>query len=123
MAMAYDRKLAERVRLALKRRRGITEKEMFGGIGFMLHGNMACGVIGNDLIVRFGAKRQEQAQADRHVDPFRMAAGPAKGWVQVRPAGTRTEAQLRAWVEEGLAFARDLPAKRATGAGSRSGAR
>jgi TfoX/Sxy family transcriptional regulator of competence genes len=118
MAMTFDRRLAERVRAALKRRRGITEREMFGGIGFMLHGNMACGVIGNDLIVRLGAERQEQAIAAPHVGPFMMPAGPARGWVQVRPAGTRSEAQLRAWVDEGLAFARALPAKQARGTGS-----
>lgn len=118
--MAYDRKLAERVHGALKGRRGISEKEMFGGIGFMLHGNMACGVIGKDLIVRLGVKRAELAVATPHVGPFMMPAGPARGWVQVRPAGTKTEAQLRAWVDEGLAFARGLPAKQARETGSRA---
>ena len=115
--MAYDRRLAERVRDALKGQRGLTEKEMFGGIGFMLRGNMMCGVLEADLIVRVGPEQHEQAMLRRHVQPFLIRGAPAKGWVRVRPAGTRSDSQLQSWVEAALTAAKRLPSKE-TGRGA-----
>jgi len=109
--MTYDRRLAERVRVALKGQRGLTEKEMFGGIGFMLRGNMTCGVLEADLIVRVGPERHDATMLRRHVQPFLIRGSPAKGWVRVQPAGTRSKAQLQFWVEAALSTARRLPSK------------
>jgi TfoX/Sxy family transcriptional regulator of competence genes len=75
--MAYDARLAERVRRLLARRKGITEKKMFGGVAFMLHGKMFCGVLKDDLVVRVGSERYEQALSRAHVAPdgfYRTAA-------------------------------------------------
>lgn len=110
--MAYDKALADRIRKALGRQPALTEKEMFGGIGFMIRGNMACGVIGRDLIVRVGPQADQAALAEAYVRPFDLSAGrPAKGWVLVKPAGVKTPGALKKWVERGVAFARSLPAK------------
>ncbi|HET7009467.1 MAG TPA: TfoX/Sxy family protein [Anaerolineales bacterium] len=109
--MAYDERLAARIRTLLVRRRGITEKEQFGGVGFLFRGNMACGVIGNDLLVRIGPEGYASALKGQHVRPFAITGKPARGWALVAPAGLRTPASLKKWVERGLEFARTLPAK------------
>jgi len=72
--MAYDKSLADRVRKALGRQPSLTEKELFGGIGFMIRGNMACGVHGRDLMVRLGPAAHEAAMKERHVRPFDLSA-------------------------------------------------
>lgn len=109
--MAYDQSLADRVRKALGRRAWLTEKELFGGIGFMIRGNMACGVHDRDLIVRVGPAGHEAAMKERHVRPFDLSARPARGWLLVGPAGLKTDAALKKWVDRGVAFARSLPPK------------
>jgi TfoX/Sxy family transcriptional regulator of competence genes len=109
--MAYDPKLATRVRQALRRRREITEKEQFGGVGFLLRGNMACGVMGQDLLVRVGPQGHEAALKDRHARPFALTGKPARGWILVAPGGLRSGPALQRWVELGLEFARSLPPK------------
>jgi len=110
--MPYDAALADRIRKALGRQPGLTEREMFGGVGFMLRGNMACGVSGKEMIVRVGPAAHEAAMKEPHVRPFDLSAGkPPKGWLLVRPAGLKTEAALKRWVERGVAFARSLPPK------------
>ena len=109
--MAYDDGLAQRVREELEERTGYEEKHMFGGIGFMLHGHMACGVIGEDLIVRVGRERYESALAEPHTRPFDMTGRPMTGWVVVAPDGCRADEDLEGWIEEGAAYALSLPAK------------
>jgi TfoX/Sxy family transcriptional regulator of competence genes len=109
--MAYDRVLADRVRSALKGKRKIVEKEQFGGIGFLLQGNMACGVIKNDLLVRVGPERHDEAMRARGAAPFAITGRPSRGWVLVRPAALKSDADLKKWIEMGLAFAGSLPAK------------
>lgn len=109
--MACDEKLAERIRVALKGRRGITEKKMFGGVAFLSRGNMLCGVVGSDLVVRVGPDAYEEALARPHAREMDFTGRPMKGMVYVAPAGVRTARQLDAWLERGLAFARSLPAK------------
>jgi TfoX/Sxy family transcriptional regulator of competence genes len=109
--MAYDEVLAARVRAALGPLPGLAEMKMFGGIGFTLHGNMACGVIQDDLIVRVGPTNHAAALARPHARPFDMTGRPMAGWVFVGPQGCASEKDLEDWVRQGLDFARSLPAK------------
>jgi hypothetical protein len=90
---------------------GYVEKKMFGGVGFMLQGNMACGVNGADLIVRVGAERYESALAEPHTRPFDMTGRPMKGWVVVTAKGYEADENLREWVQQGVEYALGLPPK------------
>jgi hypothetical protein len=109
--MAYDERLAERARRQLVALADIFEKRMFGGVGFLLCGNMACGVHGDRLIVRVGPEGYEAALAEPHVAPFDMTGRPMRGWVTVGPEGYAADADLRDWLQRGLEFASTLPAK------------
>lgn len=109
--MPYDEMLAARIRTALGPLPELDEKKMFGGIGFLVNGNMACGVHKNDLIVRVGPARYEAALSCPHTRPFDMTGRPMTSWVMVEPQGCETEADLKAWIKQGLAFARSLPGK------------
>jgi len=109
--MAYDEALAERVRDALGVREGITERKMFGGIAFMVGGDMAVGVIGEDLMVRLHPADAEKALAEPHTRPMDFTGKPMKGMVYVDPAGTESDRDLGAWVEAGADFASSLPPK------------
>jgi TfoX/Sxy family transcriptional regulator of competence genes len=109
--MAYDLDLAQRVRKDIRTLEGYTEREMFGGIGFMLDGNMCCGVIGDDLIVRVGPGGYEEALSQANVKVFDMSGRPMRGWVIVTPQGLSSEERLMDWVRKGVDFAQSLPAK------------
>ena len=109
--MAYDEGLAQRVREEMLELPGFVEKKMFGGVGFMLQGNMACGVNGEDLIVRVGPERYEDALARPHTKPFDMTGRPMKGWVMVSPQGVEADKDLQDWVQQGVEVASSLPAK------------
>jgi hypothetical protein len=109
--MAYDEKLAGRIRAELGPLPGLVEKKMFGGVGFLVQGNMACGVHGDDLIARVGSARYKEALDLPHTKPFDMTGRPMSGWVMVTPAGVANEEDLRAWVRQGLEYALSLPAK------------
>ena len=109
--MAYDEVLAERVRRALTGRADLSERKMFGGIAFMLRGNMCCGIVRNDLMVRVGPERHEEALAQPHARPMDFTGRPMRGMVYVTPEGCRTDEALKRWVEQGLNFAATLPAK------------
>lgn len=109
--MPYDETLAERVRLALKRRQGITEKKMFGGLAFLLRGNMLCGVVGADLMVRVGPDAHERALSRPHARAMDFTGRPMKGMVYVGPAGLRTVKQLESWLDQALGFVSSLPRK------------
>lgn len=109
--MPYDTTLAERIRKLLIRRPRVTEKEQFGGVGFLYRGNMACGVLGRDLLVRVGPDQDAAALRSPHTRPFALTGRPSKGWILVAPDGSKAAAGLRKWVELGLAFAKTLPAK------------
>ena len=84
---------------------------MFGGIGFLLNGNMACGVNKDDLIVRVGPEAYETALAEVHTKEFDMTGRPMKGLVVVRPEGYETDEALKSWVQRGVDFALTLPPK------------
>ncbi len=109
--MAYDEHLAGRVRAQLGSRAGVVEKKMFGGVGFMLQGNLACGVNKDELIVRVGPERYEGAVMRPHARPFDFTGRPMKGWVMVGPAALESDEALSGWVDEGVAFALSLPPK------------
>ena len=109
--MAHDELLATRIRAALGPLPGLEEKKMFGGVGFMLNGNMACGVHTNGLIVRVGSEKDAWAISQPHTRPFDMTGHPMSGWIVVDPPGCASEAALKAWVNLGLDFALSLPAK------------
>jgi hypothetical protein len=110
--MTYDTLLATRIRAALGPLPELVEKKMFGGVGFLVNGNMACGVHKNDLIVRVGPENYTQALSRPHTRVFDITGHPMAGWVMVEPQGCATESDLLAWVGQGLAFARSLPKKR-----------
>jgi TfoX/Sxy family transcriptional regulator of competence genes len=110
--MAYDEQLAARVRGVLADVDGVGERKMFGGIAFMQHGNMVCGVIGNTLMLRLGAERADAALDEPHTRPMDFTGRPMKGMVYVDPPGCATEAALAGWVRRALAFAATLPPKR-----------
>ena len=109
--MAYDEKLAGRVRAVLRRRRGIEERAMFGGLAFLLGGHMCVGVVRDLLMVRVGPEGIAAALARPHARPMDFTGKPSNTMVYVAPAGVRTAAALARWVGEGVAFARSLPAK------------
>jgi TfoX/Sxy family transcriptional regulator of competence genes len=109
--MAYDKKLADGVRKALGPDGGLTERKMFGGIAFMLRGNMCCGIVKDELMVRVGADGFDDALRQPHARPMDFTGRPMKGFVFVGPAGMRTEAALAKWVRRGAEFAASLPAK------------
>jgi hypothetical protein len=109
--VAYDEALADRMRDLLSVREGFSERKMFGGIGFMLNGNMACGVSGDELMVRLDAQEGEKALAEDHVRAFDMTGRPMKGWVLVGPEATVSDEGLAGWVDAGAGFAASLPPK------------
>jgi TfoX/Sxy family transcriptional regulator of competence genes len=109
--MAYDENLAQRIRSHLTGVPGLVEKKMFGGVGFMINGNMACGVNGSDLILRVDSDRYEQIISQPHVRIFDMTGRPMKGWVLVAPGGTSSEEALKSWIQQGVSFALTLPPK------------
>jgi len=108
--MGYNVKLAERIRSELD---GIpvVEKKMFGGVGFLLNGNLACGVNKDDMIVRVDPEKHATLLKKSHVRPFDMTGRPMKGWLLVEAEGVKTEKQLSTWVKEGVEFASTLPPK------------
>ena len=109
--MAYSEDLAERVRDALAPRAGIRERKMFGGVAWMLDGNMACGVIGEELIVRLPAEDVESALAREHVRTFDFTGRPMKRWVCVGQDALGSDEDLTGWVDSGADHAASLPAK------------
>lgn len=109
--MAYDESLADDIRNHLGRRIGVTDKEMFGGIAFMVNGNMAVGVSGDELMVRVGRDAHEEAVALPGARPFDKSGRPMRGWISVAPEGFATESDFAAWVDRGVAFAEGLPPK------------
>ena len=109
--MAYDEGLAQRVMEVLGEQTGLVDKKMFGGIGYILHGNMACGVNKEALIVRVGPERYQEALAQPYVKPFDMTGRPMKGWVMVMAEGCVSDEALEEWVQRGVDFALTLPPK------------
>ena len=109
--MAFDESLAARIRQHLARRKSVEEKKMFGGVGFLLHGNMLVGVWKDSLIVRLGPEEGEEALKERHVSEFDITGRPMKGWVLVAPEGVEDAGQVKAWIQWAVKLVGKLPAK------------
>ena len=109
--MAYSKSLAARIRQAIGRRRGLTEKKVFGGVCFLLGGNMLVGVWQESLVVRLGPEQGESALNEEYVRPFDITGRPMKGWVMVEPDGLDTDRQLTTWLERAIDFVATLPPK------------
>lgn len=109
--MAYDEGLAERVRLELASLEGVSERRMFGGLCFMVHGNMALGIDKDRLMVRVGPKGYESALQEPHARPMDMTGRPMKGFVVLPPEGLQDREGFRGWVKQGVDFALSLPPK------------
>ncbi len=111
LTLAYDERLAARVRAHLRPRAGVDEKRMFGGVVFMLRGNMCCGVSRDTLIARLGPEEAARALAEPHTRAFDMTGRPMKAWVVVDPPALTTDDQLGRWVDRAAAWAGSLPPK------------
>jgi TfoX/Sxy family transcriptional regulator of competence genes len=109
--VAFDETLADRVREALSARADLTERKMFGGIAFMIGGNMAVGVIDDDLMVRLEPADAERALAEPHTRPMDFTGRPMRGMLFVDSAGTASDEDLAGWVDAGADFAASLPPK------------
>jgi len=109
--MAYDEALAVRIQGVLDGQPGLEAKKMFGGLGYMVQGNMACGVHKDMLVVRVGPDAYDQSMGYPHTRPFDMTGRGMKGWVMVEPAGFASEKDLEVWVQSGLVFALTLHPK------------
>ena len=108
--MVYSEELAQRMRDVLISTPDLVEKKMFGGIGFMVRGNMACGVNKDDLIVRVGPEGYQEALDQPHTKPFDITGKPMKGWVMVEQAGL-TDTDLKEWLQKAKRFVETLPSK------------
>jgi len=109
--MAFDEKLATRIRKRLGKRAGVIEKRMFGGVAFLLRGNMCVGVHKDEMIVRLDPADTDQALRQKHTRLFDLTGRPMKGWILVQPKGLATDAALGKWVSTGVKYAGSLPAK------------
>ena len=103
--------LVDRVRRILRQRRGVAEIHMFGGLCFTLRGHMCCGTLKDDLVVRVGPGRYEQALTQPHARPMDFTGKPLRGFVFVGPGGYKTAASLAKWIRWGVEFAGTLPEK------------
>lgn len=109
--MAYDEGLSQRIRELLSDAPAVEEKKMFGGLAFMVNGNMAVGVTGAELMVRVGAENYESALAEPHVRPMDFTGKPLRGFVYVDDKGYETDEGLAKWVSRAVDFVLTLPSK------------
>jgi TfoX/Sxy family transcriptional regulator of competence genes len=109
--MAFNEALADRIRQRLARRKNIEAKKMFGGIGFLLNGNLLVGVWKDSLIVRLGDEQGDEALKERHVNEFNITGRAMKGWVLVAPEGVEDDDQLNGWIGRAVKFVGKLPAQ------------
>lgn len=110
--MAYDEALSRRLTDLLSDFPEVSEKKMFGGLALLYQGNMCCGIVGDELMVRVGPEAYEEALAEPHARAMDFTGRPMKGMVYVSTAGIASDADLRRWVERGVQFAASLPAKK-----------
>lgn len=110
--MAYDEDLAHRIRELMAPERGVDEKPMFGGLAFLINGNMSVAVSrSGGLMVRVPRDETEKLLARDHVEPMVMAGRETRGWLRVSLDGVKTKRQLQAWVSRGVDYAKSLPPK------------
>ena len=109
--MAYDKGLAQRVREILEEEQGFDEKKMFSGLCFLLFGNMVCGIIKEDLIVRIGVDKYAEMLKMPHTREFDLTGRPMKGWIMVLSEALDFDEALNDWVQRSVSFVRTLPPK------------
>jgi TfoX/Sxy family transcriptional regulator of competence genes len=110
--VAYDEDLANRIRELIAAEDGVTEKKMFGGLAFLIGGNMSVSASGQGgLLLRCDPRETERLLKKPHAEPFEMRGRAMDGWLRVAPKGVRTKRQLAPWVARGVAYARSLPPK------------
>jgi TfoX/Sxy family transcriptional regulator of competence genes len=109
--MAYDQALSRRIHELLKDTPALVEKKMFGGVGFMIRGNMACGVTGSNLLVRLPPEQNKAALSKPYTQPFGLTGRVSAGWIEVTPQGIASDADLQEWVDQAVRFVLTLPAK------------
>ncbi len=109
--MAFDASLAERVRKSLSKHDNLSERRQFGGVAFLIDGNVACGIIGNDMLVRVGPALHDKVMLEKNVKEFSLTGRPSKGWVIVGSGALKTASQLGRWLKLGVDFASTLPPK------------
>ena len=111
--MAYDEDLANRIRELIADERGVTEKRMFGGLAFLIGGNMSVSASGKGgLLLRVDPARSDTLLASEHAEPAVMRGRTMSNWLRIDAEGVRTKRQLERWVKCGVAYARSLPAKK-----------
>ena len=110
--MAYDEALADRIRTLLAGEPGVTEKKMFGGLAFLIGGNMSVSASGQGgLLLRCDPEETDALVAEPHVGRFEMRGRAMDGWLRVEPEGLESDADLERWVNVGVGYARSLPPK------------
>jgi TfoX/Sxy family transcriptional regulator of competence genes len=109
--MAYDEKLAQRCDVIIQRKKGFSQMRMFGGVGFLLKGNMCFGVYKDYLIVRLGQDLAAKALKDKNIKEFDITGRAMKGWAMVNPNGTKTDLKLQKWINSATNFVKTLPPK------------
>jgi hypothetical protein len=109
--MPYSEELAERMRAVIGARDGVAERKMFGGIAWMVNGNMAVGTLGEDMMVRLAPEDADAALAEPHVGPMEFTGRPMRGFLTVRAEGIEDDADLARWIDAGAAHAASLPPK------------
>ena len=109
--MAYSQELAERIRDAIGGRSEVSECKMFGGIAWLIAGNMAVGTLGDDLMVRLSHDDAERALTEQHVGPMDFTGRPLRGFIRVAAAGIGDDASLTRWIDAGADHAASLPPK------------
>ena len=109
--MAYNQELAEKIRQQINSHPAFSERKMFGGIGFMIAGNMACGVHEDGLMARVGKENYEDALAQPHVTEFMGSGRPMKGWIRLTAEGCADPQILKHWIDKSVVVAEALPPK------------
>jgi hypothetical protein len=110
--VAYDEDLANRIRELIADQEGVSEKKMFGGLAFLIHGHMSVSASGRGgLLLRCDPDETESLIADPHAARFEMRGREMDGWLRIEPEGVRTKRALERWVRRGVAYARSLPPK------------
>lgn len=110
--MAYDAGVAQRVREQLVDIQGLSEKKMFGWSAFLVHGNMACGVLNDKLVVRMGKEKYDEVRNTSHTSDMNFTGRTMKSMIYVDPKGFEDDRDLEMWINLGVKYAQSLPAKR-----------
>lgn len=109
--MTYNKELAEKVEKALGAQKGISARKMFGGMCFLLNGNMCVGVLNDDLVIRCGADAQSKLLDKPYTRPMDFTGKPMKSMIYISPSGWKKNADLKEWIKHGIAFVKTLPKK------------